>query len=43
MVALLRNVTDKPIKTFSVYLGEESSLIAPDWKYARLVAEHLGY
>jgi len=42
VVALLRNITDKPIKTFSVYLSEESSLIEPDWKYARLVAEHLG-
>jgi asparagine synthase (glutamine-hydrolysing) len=42
VVALLRNATDKPIKTFSVYLGEESSAVAPDWKYARLVAEHTG-
>jgi len=43
VVALLRTVTDKPIKTFSVYLGEESSArTAPDWKYARIVAEHLG-
>jgi len=42
VVALLRNATDKPIKTFSVYLGDESPLNTPDWKYARIVAEHLG-
>jgi asparagine synthase (glutamine-hydrolysing) len=43
LVALLHTVSDKPIKTFSVYLGEESSTDRDsDWKYARLVAERFG-
>jgi len=42
VVAILRYVTEKPIKTFSVYLDDESSARAPDWKYARIVSEHLG-